>query len=98
MQPKNSDNTIKNMVDSTANVLCNLYERWQDEKEYEDFADYAKVMKESAEKTPGIKFLKGTKRPFGFNFTYNKVRYELGVRAKGNRLSIECKRLGVSPA
>jgi len=39
-----------------------LYDRWQDEKEYEDFKEYADVMK----KKVGDAFVRATKRPFGF--------------------------------
>jgi len=42
-----------------------LYCRWQDEKEYEDFGDYTKRIKKSVEEF-GVKFIKATKRPFGF--------------------------------
>ena len=38
-----------------------LYDRWQDEKEYEDWADYAAQMK----KMFGNMFVKATQRPFG---------------------------------
>lgn len=47
------------------NFLSNLYGRWQDEKEYEDFAEYAKAMKKMVATTK-IKFIKAAKRPFGF--------------------------------
>lgn len=47
--------------------LAYLYQRWQDEKEYEDFNDYVKFMKTSI--FPNIAqyftFVKGSKRPFG---------------------------------
>jgi hypothetical protein len=53
------------------NVLRNfnyLYDRWQDEKGYEDFNEYANAM---MKKMPdGAKLIKGTKRPFGVKFNY----------------------------
>lgn len=51
------------------NLVMQLAFRWLDESEYEDFADYEKRMKDVlAEKTVGLTFVKGTKRPFGFHF------------------------------
>ena len=53
------------------NVLRNfnyLYDRWQDEKGYEDFNEYTNAM---MKKMPdGAKLIKGTKRPFGVKFNY----------------------------
>ena len=43
-------------------LLANLHDRWQDEKDYEDFKEYADVMR----KKVGEQFVRGTKRPFGF--------------------------------
>jgi hypothetical protein len=57
-----------------AEKLGYLWSRWQDEKEYEPFTEYEKVMKQlldgaaASSLTPGtqLEFVKGTKRPFGF--------------------------------
>ena len=48
------------------NTLGNLYGRWLDEREYEDFADYEAVMKKTVGNVKGVTFVKGNKRPFGF--------------------------------
>lgn len=53
---------MKLLVRRVEDVLCNLYNRWQDEKENEDFSDYEKVMSDMVDHG----FVKGTKRPFGF--------------------------------
>ena len=45
--------------------LADLYGRWLDEREYEDFADYATAM--SKLMPDCFKFVKGTKQPFGFH-------------------------------
>jgi len=45
-----------------ADVAMRLYERWQDEKDYEDFADYIKVMQ--SRMADGSTITKMTKRPF----------------------------------
>ena len=51
--------------------IANLSFRWKDEKEYEDFNEYNKVLKESLDslKLDGVKFVKAIKRPFGITFT-----------------------------
>ncbi len=59
-------------LETHGDLLSNLYVRWQNEKEHEDFKDYEKVMKE---KVGSKTFIKATKRPFGFviqlpNFPY----------------------------
>ncbi len=52
------------------NTLYNLYSRWQDEHEYEDFKEYEKVMSKVFGST-----VTGTKRPFGFKVTDGGVTY-----------------------
>lgn len=65
-----------------------LWERWQDEKEYEDFADYQNVMKSAVEQEGG-KFLKMTKRPWYVEFELQGVvKY---MQKKGNYLSYGSK-------
>jgi len=51
------------IVEQKQNELFYLYQRWQDEREYEDFADYTAQMKTYF---PDFEFLKFNKRPFGF--------------------------------
>lgn len=47
-----------------------LYGRWQDEKEYEDFADYIKVAQNALkENCPTAIFKKFSKRPFAMTFS-----------------------------
>ena len=41
-----------------------LHDRWQDEREYEDWNDYVEAMRNLT--PPGAEFHKATKRPFGF--------------------------------
>lgn len=74
-------------------TMENLYGRWLDEREYEDFAEYEKVMRDvlasniTAAFAPYCKFTKGTKRPFGFvvqigshsiSFSINTRSYSYG--------------------
>jgi hypothetical protein len=54
-------------------LLVNLYSRWQDEKEYEDFAEYEKVVISRINYLP---ITRVTKRPFGF-----KVSLSIGREA-----------------
>lgn len=51
-------------LDETAGYL---WSRWQDEREYEDINDYAKVF--AAKLPAGVTLLKMTKRPFGFHYS-----------------------------
>ena len=47
-------------------LLAYLMDRWQDEWQYEDFKDYENRMKSELERFQEVKFIKGTKKPFGF--------------------------------
>lgn len=47
--------------------FINLKWRWEDEKQYEDFADYITVVKKMCEDN-GAEFLKMSKRPFQVTF------------------------------
>ena len=53
-------------------TIFNLYDRWQDEHEYEDIKDYAKPLENIVSRiiAKDIK-LTMTKRPFGFKFRSN---------------------------
>ena len=46
-------------------TMMNLYDRWQDEKDYEDFAEYVAAMVKGYDLIEKA-LTKGTKRPFGF--------------------------------
>lgn len=47
------------------NRLEYLYERWQDEKEYEDWGEYEKVMMKMVEDLPNIVYNRSWQKPFG---------------------------------
>lgn len=54
------------VFDKMSNIIAQLYDRWMDEKEYEDFNEYSKCMERILKETcPDVKFIKATKRPFG---------------------------------
>ena len=60
--------------------IIQLYWRWQDEKEYEDWGDYVAVMKKRFEDAIVVKnmtnavYYSCTKRPFGVNFDFEGHR------------------------
>jgi len=58
-----------------------LYERWQDEKEYEDIKDYQKPLDTLATKC-GIVITKMNKRPFGCHFTVSGRTFVIKMTAK----------------
>ncbi len=66
-------------------TVAALYSRWLNEREYEDFADYAKVMKNLA----GECFVKATKRPFGL--VLNLPHFPYDVNFYVNSRSFGCK-------
>ena len=70
-------------------LMTNLYSRWQEEKEFEDIADYGNVFKPLVEAIGGT-FIKMTKRPFGFTFTVDVATYQM----KHTATSCAYKRIG----
>lgn len=87
---------IKEIIhsDKISDRLCYLYERWQDEKAYEDFNDYADDIKETIATVKGVRFHKGTKRPFGFQaYVFGRL-FQFSVAAKGKYLGFNCKYIG----
>lgn len=67
-------------------LACTLYERWRDECEYEDLADYAVNIKPEIEKAGGT-FLRMTRRPFGFQFKVGFFVYAVTVTFDKSRLT-----------
>ena len=86
---------IKTLVNTrkVLGVFYYLWERWQDEKEYEDFNDYAKEMAKMVSDTIGtqVKY-SGTKRPFGLKFSANGCNYHLFLKISGNNVHLALKR------
>lgn len=63
-------------------LACYLYQRWQDEKEYEDFGNYKKAIA-FALVNHHATLVRMTQRPFAFVFeTTSRLRYQITVTAK----------------
>lgn len=70
------------------NTFANLWERWQDEKEYEDINEYGKVLfKKLTELHPnfGVTYVGANKRPFGIRVTIDGTTLNIFVKTQGNR-------------
>jgi hypothetical protein len=86
----NTETIIKFTNDKKfANFLCNLFERWCDERKYEDFSEYEKVIKKNL--PSNIKFLKGSKKPFGFQANVGKLKILFFLKLRGNLASFCAK-------
>ncbi len=69
------------LYESMTEQMIYLYSRWQDEKEYEDIADYGNAMKGNLPKW--ATFVKVTERPFGFKFKTEDGRlYSFTINAR----------------
>lgn len=61
-------------------TIVYLYGRWQDERAFEDFANYVGVVKNAlASSNDAAVFEKMTKRPFAVTFTLGQDRVVVGV-------------------
>lgn len=72
--------------DKYTDFLCYLWERWQDEKEYEDINDYLKAIQI---RIPGD--FKMTKRPFGFVAKCDDGNIHVSVKSQGRYLKLCAK-------
>ena len=63
-----------------------LYDRWQDEREYEDFAEYKKFARKEVEKH-GATYKELRKSPFRLWFKKDKKEYRLTF--KGTEVKME---------
>ena len=72
------------------NLFVNLYIRWQDEKEYEDFNEYVEVMAHNVKNVIGyITDVKGTQRPFGIKFTHNNNKLHLTLNVQNEYANLK---------
>lgn len=79
--PKDTEKKLKAIFSDVKERLENGYERWLDEKDYEDINDYAILFRAKVE-SGGGKFRKMTKRPFGFIAEINGFDYQFYANAK----------------
>ncbi len=63
------------------NEMTYLCSRWMDERGNENIADYAERLKPIVEKG-GVKFVKATKRPFGFICCINELYWHFTMNSK----------------
>lgn len=68
--------TLKAILTGTSQLIGNLYSRWLEESEYEDIAEYGKVVKNALKSYECVEFIKMTKRPFGFIIKIQGVSFQ----------------------
>lgn len=89
---------IEEIWNSQYMFLTNLHSRWQDEKEYEDWADYDAEMRKrllkatEIDESLNITDIKTAKRPFGISFViYNDYRVVISVTNAKYQYKIQLK-------
>lgn len=81
--PKEFYDQVGKFVEENADTLFSLKDRWQDEKEYEDFEDYKKVIENRLSKYDLKLF--SIKKSFTMKFLYEKTHIvEVKVPLSGN--------------
>lgn len=80
--------SITTLLDAVSERVGYLHGRWQDEREYEDFAEYEKAMR--AVVPAGYTLLRATKRPFGFHFRIEAFPHAVfRVRVTSRQVTVE---------
>ena len=72
-----------NRANEKANLFFNLWERWQDEHEYEDINDYLKHIQQTFPEAYSI-----TKRPFGIKCKADDGAIQITVKRSGNSIKL----------
>lgn len=67
-------------------LFFNLYERWQDEKQYEDIKDYLKRVQQDYANA-----YKVTKRPFAFFFKCSDGNLKVSVKKQGGYIKLSAE-------
>ena len=67
--------------DGSTNLVVRLYERWLNEKDYEDINDYLPIIAQVGEEY-GVSIVKMTKRPFGFHFMVGDRTFAMAVNSR----------------
>ena len=87
MNPESKDK-VQLLNDALIDWMADIYGRWLDEKEYEEWKDYVAILRKSFEKEyrklslDGAYFLKASKKPFGFIFVYDNWQVMFYVNSK----------------
>lgn len=81
LQPATQELWNKLHAGELGETIANLFERWQDEKEYEDIKDYREPIQKLLPEGVVIKHM--TRSPFGFRFTFNGKMYYFRIVLKG---------------
>jgi len=79
---------VNALMGKMTDTLSYLYFRWKDEMEYEQFSDYATrmnvVFSEKIKEIPmkNAVFVRGQKRPFGFQYDFEGWRVTLSANSR----------------
>lgn len=84
--PQATHDTITKVYSDLQKLMISLYARWQDEKEYEDIADYGKAVERVLPE--GVTFIKISKRPFGVHLKTGGHLFSLEVTSSQYRCKI----------
>lgn len=87
---------IKNIIncDAVGQAFYNLFDRWQDECEYEDINDYGKAILKTINKSfpeYEAKLIKSTDEPFGVIIQVGNIKAHLYVKLNNCYLHLYAK-------
>jgi hypothetical protein len=80
-----SHERIDALLEERGEDLCYLYDRWQDEQKYEDFAEY----REAAQRIIPHPITKMTQRPFAIYFSAADRDYNVRITSSDGIFSID---------
>ena len=78
--------------ENVSNTFANLWDRWQDEKDYEDINEYGKVLHSAISKVDECMLFKATQRPFGVKVYRGGQLIHFYMKKKGNYL-VMCSKM-----
>lgn len=86
METQPIEKIVATVAHTTAETLCYLKDRWADESAYEDFSEYAAVMKKALEPVKEAEFVKAHQRPFGFTWSFNGKKFRTSIDSRSLKI------------
>ena len=75
--------SLNKAVTENMRVISYAYDRWQDEKEYEDWSEYDTYIRKNVKIPEGFTLAKVNKRPFGITLNCDNFTARIKCTSRG---------------